>query len=61
MPIPAPLHEPASPHQKRPIQRATNAIEFKEKDRKSTNLIDILPLITVWLQVRRFPNRQLNQ
>jgi hypothetical protein len=28
---------------------------------KSTKLIDILPLITVWLQVERFPNRQLNQ
>jgi hypothetical protein len=28
---------------------------------KSTKLIDILPLITAWLQVERFPNRQLNQ
>jgi len=28
---------------------------------KSTKLIDILPLITVWLQVERFPNRQPNQ
>jgi hypothetical protein len=45
-------------HQKRPHQNATNAIETAVKP---TKLIDILPLITVWLQVERFPNRQLNQ
>jgi len=46
----------ASPHpvsyQKCPNQSATNAIEIQNEDTaKSTNLIDILPLITVWLQV----------
>jgi hypothetical protein len=35
-----------------PTQSATNAIEFKRKTAKSNNLIDILPLITVWLQGR---------
>jgi hypothetical protein len=32
-----------------------------ENTAKSTNAIDILPLITVWLRAERFPNRQLNQ
>jgi hypothetical protein len=43
---------PHQSHQKRPNQSATNAIEFKRKTAKSTNLIDTLPLIMVWLQVR---------
>jgi hypothetical protein len=36
-------------HQKRPRQNATNA---NENTAKSTNLVDILPLITVWLQAQ---------
>jgi hypothetical protein len=42
-------------HQKQPHQNATNAIEIEQNAAKSTKLIDILPLITVWLQVRVLP------
>ncbi|WP_334501272.1 hypothetical protein [Bradyrhizobium sp. AZCC 1678] len=42
-------------HQKRHKRSATNAIEIKRNPAKSTKLIDILPLITVWLQVRVLP------
>jgi hypothetical protein len=37
-------------HQKQPHQNATNAIEIEQKRRKINDVI--LPLITVWLQVR---------
>jgi hypothetical protein len=42
-------------HQKQPRQNATNAIEIEQNAAKSTKLIDILPLITDWLQVRVLP------
>jgi hypothetical protein len=48
-------------HQKQPHQNATNAIEIEQNAAKSTKLIDILPLITVWLQVRVLPGPPLNQ
>src|SRR5207244_2295014 len=40
-------------HQKRPERSATNAIEIKQN--QSMRPINILPLITVWLQVRVLP------
>ena len=57
MPIPALCVSETSPHQFRTRndlnQSATNAIEFKRKRQQNQRtLIDILPLITVWLQVR---------
>jgi hypothetical protein len=39
-------------HQKQPHQNATNAIEIEKSAAKSTKLIDILPLVPVWLQVQ---------
>jgi hypothetical protein len=49
----------ASPHQFRTRNAPTKAQRTRsnsnEKTAKSTNLIDILPLITVWLQVRALP------
>jgi hypothetical protein len=42
-------------HQKQPDQNATNATEIKQTTAKSTDLIDIPSLITVWLQVRVLP------
>jgi len=38
-------------HQKRPQQSATNAIKGNENTAKSMKAIDLLPLITIWLQV----------
>jgi hypothetical protein len=49
----------ASPHQFRTRNAPTKAQRTRsnsnEKTAKSTNLIDIPPLITVWLQVRVLP------
>jgi hypothetical protein len=39
-------------HQKQPERNTTNASKSNENAVKSTNLIDILPLIPVWLQFR---------
>jgi hypothetical protein len=39
-------------HQKRRDRNVTNAIEFERNADKSTKLTDILPLITVWAQLR---------
>jgi hypothetical protein len=39
----------------------TTAPERNETATKSRKPTLILPLITVWLQVERFPNRQLNR
>ena len=39
-------------HQKQPEQTKTNTIETKRKPAKSTKLLDIPPLITVWFLVR---------
>jgi hypothetical protein len=59
------VHDPKSPkrfvtapvsHQKQPEQAKTNTIEIERKV-KSTKLIDILPLITVWSQLRVLPRR----
>jgi len=42
-------------HKKQPDRNATDANETNKNTAKSTKLIDILPLITVWLQVRVLP------
>jgi hypothetical protein len=51
---------PVSRH-KRPRQNATNAIKSNENTAKSTNLIDVLPLIAVGLQLRVLPGPPVNQ
>ena len=45
-------------YQKQPRQNETKAIESERNAAKSTGPINILPLITVWLQVRVLPGHQ---
>src|SRR6266851_3555628 len=42
-------------HQKRPRQNATNTLELHQNSKKFNEVSCILPLITVWLQVRVLP------
>jgi hypothetical protein len=57
--------EARGPHQFRTRNNLIETQRTRSKSNKttakSTNLIGILPLITVWLKVERFPNRQLYQ
>jgi hypothetical protein len=54
--VTGPLHQFRTRNDLANMQRAPS--NANEPEAKSTNLIDILPLITVWLQVRVMPGQQ---